>query len=127
MEAFSLYKFERHFQIAHSTAFRFGAMIALSTEGFVAEKTGEIQHCTESSDRKYRAGEPNKRAAAPSGFEILAFYIDEALSSAWRRTTSTCNHSRTSKGHLGLNMWASIHSRSRKATDLLLNMLFSAQ
>jgi hypothetical protein len=47
------------------------------------------------------------RAVPPSGFEILAFYIiDEALSSAWRRTTSTCNHSITLQGYLGLNMWA---------------------
>jgi hypothetical protein len=73
VEAFSFYKFDRHFQIARSTAWRVDSIIAsILAQWFVAEKDGNIQHCIEINDRKYRAVESYMRAAPPPGMEIFA-------------------------------------------------------
>jgi hypothetical protein len=73
MEAISFYKFDRHFQIARGTALRNDSIITLMTEWFVAEKTGNIQHCIEINDRKYRAMESYMRAAPTPALECFAF------------------------------------------------------
>jgi hypothetical protein len=62
MKAISVYDFDRHFQIARSTAFTFDVFQALQWGWWVAEKTGNIQHCIEINDRKHRAMEPYIRA-----------------------------------------------------------------
>jgi hypothetical protein len=71
MEAISFYKFDRHFQIARGTALRFDYIMSYVTEWYVTEKTGNIQHCIEINDRKYRAVESYMRAAPPPGRELL--------------------------------------------------------
>jgi hypothetical protein len=73
MEAISFYKFDRHFQIARTTTFRFDMIIQFNTGCHVAEKTGSIQHCIEINDRKHRAVELYMRAAPPPGIEIPSF------------------------------------------------------
>jgi hypothetical protein len=78
MEAISFYKFNRHFQIARTTTFRFDSFIQLETECFCAEKTGNIHHCIEFNDRKYRAMESYMRAAPPPGLEIPCLAMDAA-------------------------------------------------
>jgi hypothetical protein len=70
MEAISLYNFDRHFQIARATCFKMDMLIVSSIEWFVAEKTGNIQHCIEINDWKYRAMESYMRAAPSPGNEV---------------------------------------------------------
>jgi hypothetical protein len=70
MEAMSFYKFDRHFQIARTTGFRNDTFVSMRTEWFVAEKTGNIQHCIEINDQKYRAVESYMRAAPPGHVEF---------------------------------------------------------
>jgi hypothetical protein len=70
MEATSFHKFDRHFQIARTTAFRFEFSICFPFEWHSIEKTGNIQDCIEINDRKYRAVESYMRAAPPPGLEI---------------------------------------------------------
>jgi hypothetical protein len=57
-----VYNFDRHFQIARSTAFRMDAHLFLQTEWWSTEKTGNVQDCIEINDRKYRAMESYIRA-----------------------------------------------------------------
>jgi hypothetical protein len=71
MEAFSFYKFDRHFQIARGTTFRSDFIIGGIVEWFVAEKDGNIQHCIEFNDRKHRAVEAYIRAAPPPTNDII--------------------------------------------------------
>jgi hypothetical protein len=78
MEAISFYKFDRHFQIARITGFRNDAIIFMTADWFVAEKTGNIQHCIEINDRKYRAVESYMRAAPPPHVEFPFFCVGEA-------------------------------------------------
>jgi hypothetical protein len=78
MEAISFYKFDRHFQIARTTTFRFDMIIHLQNEWWVAEKTGNVQHCIEINDRKYRAVESYMRAAPPPGVEITFFCVSRS-------------------------------------------------
>jgi hypothetical protein len=70
MEAISFYKFDRHFQISRSLTLRNDLIVSLTTEWHSVEKTGNIQHCIEINDRKYRSTESYMRAAPPPGYEI---------------------------------------------------------
>jgi hypothetical protein len=73
MEAISFYEFDRHFQIARGTTYRTDMIMAGLTAWYVAEKTGNIQHCIEINDRNYRAVESYMRAAPAAGMEIPFF------------------------------------------------------
>jgi hypothetical protein len=73
MEALSFHKFDRHFQIARTTALRADFSIAAALQWHSTEKTGNIQHCIEINDRKYRAVESYMRTAPPPGWEIPFF------------------------------------------------------
>jgi hypothetical protein len=73
MKAVSVHAFDRHFQIARTTTFRNDALVSLSTEWFVAEKTGNVQHCIDMNDRKYQTMESYMRAAPPPGIEVSLF------------------------------------------------------
>jgi hypothetical protein len=70
MEAISVYDFDRHFQIARSTAFKFDVFQAFQWGWWIAEKTGNIQHCIEINNRKNRAMESYIRAAPPAFYEV---------------------------------------------------------
>jgi hypothetical protein len=78
MEAISFYEFNRHFQIARSTTFRNEVIMLIVLEWFVTEKTGNIQHCIEFNDRKYRAVESCMRAAPPAHLEVFNFIWSRA-------------------------------------------------
>jgi hypothetical protein len=73
MDAFSVYDFNRHFQIARTTGFRMNMIFNLTTEYFVAEKTGNIQDCIEITTRKNRAMESYMRAAPSAGPDACYF------------------------------------------------------
>jgi hypothetical protein len=74
MEAVAVHAFDRHFQIARTTTFRVEMLLVLTTEWCVAEKTGNIQHCIDINDRKYRTMESYLRAAPPPSLD-LAYYL----------------------------------------------------
>jgi hypothetical protein len=73
MEAVSVHAFDRHFQIARTTAFRIDALLVIAVEWFVAEKTGNIQHCIDINERKYQTVESYMRAAPSPGVEVSYF------------------------------------------------------
>jgi hypothetical protein len=73
MEAVSVHAFDRHFQIARITAFRGDLLLVVAVEWFVAEKTGNVQHCIDINDRKYQTMESYMRAAPSPGLEVLYF------------------------------------------------------
>jgi hypothetical protein len=73
MEAISSYEFNRHFQIARITAFKADLLIGVMYEWCSTEKTGNVQHCIELNDRKYRAMESYMRAAPGPAQEGFAF------------------------------------------------------
>jgi hypothetical protein len=73
MEALSSYEFNRHFQIARTTASFTDGFFTMAYEWHITEKSGNLQHCIESNDRKYRAVESYMRAAPSPGLEVLLF------------------------------------------------------
>jgi hypothetical protein len=73
MEAVSVHAFDRHFQIARTTAFRNDILFVVAVEWFVAEKAGNIQHCIDINDRKYQLMESYMRAAPSPGMEVSHF------------------------------------------------------
>jgi hypothetical protein len=79
IEAISFYKFNRHFQIARTTAFRFDYSYCCAFEWQSTEKTGNVQHCIEINERKYRGMESYMRAAHPPGLEISCFSAAQAV------------------------------------------------
>jgi hypothetical protein len=70
MKAVLVYNFDRHFQIARTTAFRIDLLLLLQHEWWSTEKTGNVQDCIEINDRKNRAMESYMRADPPPGAEI---------------------------------------------------------
>jgi hypothetical protein len=66
----SVHDFDRHFQIARSTAFRFDFFLSMQWGWWAAEKTGNVQYCIEINDRKNRTMESYIRAAPPPMFEV---------------------------------------------------------
>jgi hypothetical protein len=75
MEAVSVHAFDRHFQIARTSTFRSDMFLCSTHEWFVAEKTGNIQHCIDINNRKYRAMESYLRAAPPPAAELPYFIL----------------------------------------------------
>jgi hypothetical protein len=73
MEAVSVHAFDRHFQIARTTAFRMDILLAVPVGWFVAEKTGNVQHCIDINDREYQTMESYMRAAPSPGLEVSQF------------------------------------------------------
>jgi hypothetical protein len=73
MEAVSVHAFDRHFQIARTIAFRADYLVLATTEWFVAEKTGNVQHCIATNERKYQTMESYMRAAPPPSAEVSYF------------------------------------------------------
>ena len=73
MEAVSVYAFDRHFQIARTITFRNDTLFVVPVEWFVAEKTGNVQHCIDINDRKYQTMESYMRAAPSPGTEVSFF------------------------------------------------------
>jgi hypothetical protein len=70
MKAISVYDFDRQFQIARSTAFKFDVFQGFQWGWWVAEKTGNIQHCIEINNRQNRAMESYIRATPPPNYEV---------------------------------------------------------
>jgi hypothetical protein len=79
IEVISVYAFDRHFQIARTTTLRMDFLVTGSTSWFVAEKTGNVQHCIDINDRKYQAMESYMRAAPPPGLEVSFFLWHQAV------------------------------------------------
>jgi hypothetical protein len=73
MEVVSVHAFDRHFQIARTTVFRCDLTVTFPFEWFVAEKTGNVQHCIDINDRKYQTMESYMRAAPSPGIEVSFF------------------------------------------------------
>jgi hypothetical protein len=73
MEAVSVHAFDRHFQIARTTTFSTDMFLDHAVEWFVAEKTGNVQHCIDINDRKYQTIESYMRAAPSPGIEVSFF------------------------------------------------------
>jgi hypothetical protein len=73
MEAVSVHAFDRHFQIARTVSFRLDTFLAVAVEWFVAEKTGNVQHCIDINDRKCQTMESYMRAAPSPGMEVSYF------------------------------------------------------
>jgi hypothetical protein len=74
METISVYDFNRHFQIARTTGYRVDLFIGHALiEGLTVEKTGNIQHCLDYNDQRYRAAESYVRAAPPAFFEMCIY------------------------------------------------------
>jgi hypothetical protein len=69
IETISVYDFDRHFQIARSTTFGGDLFVSgiVQIGWHVAEKVGNVQHCIDINDRKYRAVESYMRAAPVAG------------------------------------------------------------
>jgi hypothetical protein len=78
MEAISVHAFDRHFQIARTTAFRADFVLTTVAGSFVAEKTGNIQHCININNRKYRTMESYMRAAPLPVLEVVYFLFDRS-------------------------------------------------
>jgi hypothetical protein len=72
IEAISVHDFNRHFLIARSTTYRMDLVIMFAIEWSALEKTGNVQHCIEINEKKYRAMESYMRAAPPPGAELGA-------------------------------------------------------
>jgi hypothetical protein len=73
MEAISVHAFDRHFQLARTTVIRTDVFLSAATEWYVAEKTGNVQHCIVINDRKCRTVESNMRAAPPPAGDLPMF------------------------------------------------------
>jgi hypothetical protein len=78
MEAVSVNAFDRHFQIARTTAFRTDMLLVLPVEWLVAEKTGNVQHCIDINDRKYKTMGSYMRAAPSPGIEVSYCLLDRS-------------------------------------------------
>jgi hypothetical protein len=74
MKALSVYAFDRHFQIARSTASRNDVFHTIPIEWHIAEKTGNIEDCAAMNERKYRAMGSYIRASPSPGNE-LGFFV----------------------------------------------------
>jgi hypothetical protein len=71
MKVWSVYNFDRHFQIARTTTyFKYDVLLAFPNEWWVAEKTGNVQDCIEVNKRQIRAMESYIRAAPPPNLEV---------------------------------------------------------
>jgi hypothetical protein len=73
MKAVAIHDFDRHFQIARNTAFKYNHLFGMQVEWWVAEKTGNVQDCVEINDRKDRVMESYMRAAPPPNMEVPFF------------------------------------------------------
>jgi hypothetical protein len=73
MKAVSIHDFDRHFQIARSTTFKYNKLCVMQVEWWVAEETGNIQDCVEICDRKDRVMESYMRAAPLPSYEVPFF------------------------------------------------------
>jgi tetratricopeptide (TPR) repeat protein len=73
MKAVLVHNFDRHFQIARSTAFRWDILLVLPHESWSTEKTGNVQDCIKMNDRKNRAMQSYMRADPPPAAEVYAF------------------------------------------------------
>jgi hypothetical protein len=70
IKAILVYNFNRHFHIARTTAFSLDLFHFYQSEWWVAEKTGNVQDCTEINDRKNRGLDSYIRAAPPPSYDI---------------------------------------------------------
>jgi hypothetical protein len=70
LKAILVYNFDRHFQIARSTALRFDFFLSFQIEWWSTEKTGNVQDCIEINDRKNREMASYIRAAPPPIAEV---------------------------------------------------------
>jgi hypothetical protein len=69
-KAISIHNFNRHFQIARSTAFKMDIILFQPSAWLVVEKTGNVQDCIEINDQTDRAMESYMRAAPPAFTEV---------------------------------------------------------
>jgi hypothetical protein len=74
MKAVSIHDFDRHFQIARNTTYKYNSLCGMQVEWWVAEKTGNVQDCIEICDRKDRLMESYMRAA-PLPFYEVSFFL----------------------------------------------------
>jgi hypothetical protein len=106
MKGISIHDFDRHFQIARTTAFRGDALLVASVEWWVAEKTGNVQDCIVVNDRKIRVMDSYIRAAPTPIFEVPHFL---SLSGAFVGVEAHHQHLRSRKdfsrffGYAGIN------------------------
>jgi hypothetical protein len=75
MKAISVYNFDRHFQIARATTFRFDFYLGFPYEWWVAEKTGNVQDCIKISEQKNQTMGSYIRAAPPPNWEVPQFLV----------------------------------------------------
>jgi hypothetical protein len=74
IKATLVYDFNRHFQIARSTAFKIDFFLGFqSAEWWSTEKTGNVQNCIETNGWTIRAMESYMRATPPANFEVPLF------------------------------------------------------
>jgi hypothetical protein len=78
MKAISIHNFDRHFQIARTTTFRFDIPFGGSYEWYVGEKTGNIQDSIDFNDVKIRTMESYMRASPPPMVEVGFFLSQRA-------------------------------------------------
>jgi hypothetical protein len=50
MKAVSIYDFDRHFQLARTVSLRYDTFLGADRNGWIAEKTGNIQCCIEANN-----------------------------------------------------------------------------
>jgi hypothetical protein len=72
-KAVSIHSFDRHFQIARTTAFTFDFFLSFQYEWWIAEKTGNAGDCIETNNRKNQAMESYTRAAPPPSHDFPHF------------------------------------------------------
>jgi hypothetical protein len=76
MEAILVHTFDRHFQIARTTGFRLDTLLCVAVEGYIAEKTGNVQHCIDINDRQYRFMESYLRVCPPPGVDLQHLIVE---------------------------------------------------
>jgi hypothetical protein len=125
--AISIHNFNRHFQIARSTAFKMHMILFQPIAWLVVEKTGNVQDCIEINDQTDRAMESHMRAAPPAVAEVSFSLFGRG---AFVGVEAHHQHlqPRDETFRVSLSMQASTtYSRPRKATAPLLNEDYCSQ
>jgi hypothetical protein len=78
MKAISIHNFDRHFQIARTTAFRFDTLFGGNYEWYVGEKTGNVQDSIDFNDVEIKYMESYMRAGPPPMCEVPFFLSNRA-------------------------------------------------
>jgi hypothetical protein len=100
MNAILVYNFDRHSQIARSTAFRMDLFLLHQHEWWSTEKTGNVRTALRSTTEKIEQLNRTCELLPPLAlkFQVQSF----ATVSVWRRTISTCSHGKTFRDSLSM-------------------------